>query len=61
MSKAKTAATQQAQSAKRAKAKKPRQRPSGLYKGQIWIAPDFNDPLPDWEEAFSGKKPEINE
>ncbi len=26
-------------------------RPSGLAKGQIVIAPDFNDPLPDYEEA----------
>lgn len=25
----------------------PNLRPLGLLKGQIWIAPDFNDPLPE--------------
>ncbi len=29
----------------------------GLAKGQIWIAPDFDDPLPlDIQEAFEGKR-----
>ncbi|MFA6021277.1 MAG: hypothetical protein WC722_13520 [Rhodospirillales bacterium] len=27
-------------------------RPMGLLKGQIWIAPDFNDPLPDDDLTF---------
>lgn len=32
---------------------KPKQRPMGLYAGQIWMSPDFNDPLPDeYLEAF---------
>lgn len=32
----------------------------GLHRGMVWMAEDFNDPLPDefWlgEEDFSGKK-----
>ncbi|CAA6605861.1 conserved hypothetical protein [Rhodospirillaceae bacterium LM-1] len=32
---------------------KSRKRPMGLYAGQIWMSPDFNDPLPDeYLEAF---------
>jgi len=27
-------------------------RPAGLYAGQITIAPDFNEPLADWDEAL---------
>ena len=27
-------------------------RPAGFYAGQITIAPDFNDPLTDWDEAL---------
>jgi antitoxin (DNA-binding transcriptional repressor) of toxin-antitoxin stability system len=27
-------------------------RPAGLYAGQILIAPDFNEPLADWDEAL---------
>jgi len=27
-------------------------RPAGLYAGQIAIAPDFNEPLADWDEAL---------
>jgi len=26
-------------------ARKPTKRPLGLYRGQIWMAPDFNAPL----------------
>ena len=28
-------------------AEKPRKRELGLERGQIWIAPDFDDPMPD--------------
>ncbi|MBF0355041.1 MAG: type II toxin-antitoxin system Phd/YefM family antitoxin [Alphaproteobacteria bacterium] len=32
---------------------KPKQRPMGLLAGQMWMSPDFNDPLPDdYLEAF---------
>ena len=27
-------------------------RPAGFYAGQIIIAPDFNEPLADWDEAL---------
>ncbi len=27
-------------------------RPAGFYAGQITIAPDFNKPLADWDEAL---------
>lgn len=32
----------------------PRQTPrrAGLWKGQVWIGPDFDDPLPDFEQAL---------
>jgi hypothetical protein len=31
----------------------------GLMKGRIWMADDFNDPLPDWLlDAFEGKSPD---
>jgi prevent-host-death family protein len=31
----------------------------GLMKGEIWMADDFNDPLPDWLlDAFEGKSPD---
>ncbi len=34
---------------------KPKGRKSGSAKGKIWMAPDFNDPLPDEIlEAFEG-------
>jgi prevent-host-death family protein len=28
-------------------------RPLGLWKGKVVIKPDFDDPLPDFDEAFS--------
>jgi len=35
---------------------KPTKRIPGSAKGKIWIAPDFNDPLPDdLLDAFEGK------
>jgi prevent-host-death family protein len=30
-------------------------RPLGLYKGQIWISPDFDDPDPELEKLFYGE------
>ncbi len=27
-------------------------RPLGIWKDQIWIAPDFDDPIPDLLDAF---------
>lgn len=24
----------------------------GLWKGRVWISPDFDDPLPEFDEAF---------
>ncbi len=36
--------------------RKPKQRKPGSAQGQIWIAPDFNAPLPDeLLDAFEGK------
>ena len=32
-------------------------RPLGCYAGQISIAPDFNDPLPEWDEALESPLP----
>jgi hypothetical protein len=42
--------------------KKPAKRdgpgPLGLYRGEIWIADNFDDPLPrDIQDAFKGKGP----
>lgn len=31
-------------------ARKPRK--PGAWKGQVWMSPDFDDPLPEFEEAF---------
>jgi hypothetical protein len=37
--------------------KKPIKRPLGLYRGQIWIADDFDGPLPDdFIAAFYGEE-----
>lgn len=33
---------------------KPKKRPIGLYKDQIVIHDDFDDPLPEWEELTIG-------
>ena len=34
-------------------AEKPRKRELGLERGQIWIAPDFDDPMPaDWLDEW---------
>jgi prevent-host-death family protein len=30
----------------------PKPRVPGRWKGQVWISPDFDDPLPEWEEAI---------
>ena len=31
----------------------------GLKKGEVWMADDFNDPLPDWLlDAFEGESPD---
>ena len=30
---------------------KPR-RKAGRWKGRVWIAPDFDDPLPEFEDLF---------
>ena len=31
----------------------------GLMKGEIWMADDFNDPLPEWLlDAFEGRSPD---
>ncbi len=33
-------------------------RPLGFMRGQIWIGPDFDDPLPqEIQDAFDGKGP----
>lgn len=32
-------------------------RPLGCYSGQISIAPDFNAPLPEWDEAMQSSLP----
>ncbi|MCY3973345.1 MAG: hypothetical protein OXF52_03995 [Candidatus Dadabacteria bacterium] len=43
---------------------KPQQSPKrkdrkiGSLKGKIWISPDFDDPCPEIEEMFYGKKEE---
>jgi len=26
----------------------------GLWKGRVWISPHFDDPLPEFDEAFGG-------
>jgi prevent-host-death family protein len=28
----------------------PKKREGGLWKGKVWIAPDFDEPLPEFEE-----------
>jgi prevent-host-death family protein len=28
----------------------PKKRESGFWKGQVWISPDFDEPLPEFEE-----------
>jgi prevent-host-death family protein len=33
----------------------PRQRIPDLDKGKIWVAPDFDDPLPEFEKEFYGE------
>jgi len=33
----------------------PRQRIPDLDKGKIWVAPDFDDPLPEFEREFYGE------
>lgn len=33
-------------------APKPLRRTPGTMKGKIWISKDFNDPLPEWDEAL---------
>lgn len=30
--------------------KPPKKREGGFLKGQVWISPDFDDPLPEFEE-----------
>ncbi len=32
-------------------------RPLGCYAGQINVATDFNDPLPEWDEALEARRP----
>ena len=32
-------------------------RPLGIWKGQIWIAPDFDEPIPELLRAYRAREP----
>ena len=36
--------------------KPPGERKPGGYEGQIWMSPDFDDPVPELEEAIENSK-----
>jgi prevent-host-death family protein len=33
---------------------RPMPRQAGVWKGQVWIGPDFDEPLPEFEGALGG-------
>jgi len=33
----------------------PKKREGGFLKGQVWVSPDFDDPMPEFEKLFYGE------
>jgi prevent-host-death family protein len=36
-------------------AAQPKKREGGFWKGKVWISPDFDEPMPEFEKLFYGK------
>lgn len=36
-------------------AERPKKREGGQWKGQAWISPDFDEPMPEFEKLFYGE------
>jgi len=33
----------------------PKKREGGFWKGKVWISPDFDEPMPEFEKLFYGE------
>jgi prevent-host-death family protein len=33
----------------------PKKREGGFWKGRVWVSPDFDDPMPEFEKLFYGE------
>jgi prevent-host-death family protein len=36
-------------------AAEPKKREGGFWKGRVWVSPDFDDPMPEFEKLFYGE------
>jgi len=36
-------------------ATEPKKREGGFWKGRVWVSPDFDDPMPEFEKLFYGE------